>query len=96
MNPVPFNRHLLVSKQLEQGEENKSLVLVPEEYKQREAFATVSVVTPAQDCNSQWSPGDTVIVPTHTIETLSVGGEQYHLVLENHVLMGLLDNIKGE
>jgi len=90
MKPTPFNRHILVSKE-EAEEENKSLVLVPDEYKEQEPFAMVRVITAANDCSRQWSGGDRLIVPIHTIETLSYGSQKYSLVLENHVLMGFSD-----
>jgi co-chaperonin GroES (HSP10) len=90
MKPTPFNRHILVSKE-EIKEENKPLVLVPDEYKEQEPFAMVRVIKASQDCSRQWSGGDRLIVPVHTIETLSYGTEKYSLVLENHVLMGFCD-----
>tara|TARA_R100000700_G_C3151489_1_gene130007 strand:- start:668 stop:949 length:282 start_codon:yes stop_codon:yes gene_type:complete len=93
MKPVPFNRHLLILKQ--EKEEDKSLVLVPESYEQKDPFTLATIMESASDCKSRWMPGSTVVVPTHTIETLSFDGEDFHLVLENHVLMGLF-NKEGE
>ena len=43
MKPIPFNRHILVSKE-DIEKENESLVLVPEEYKEQEPFAMVRVI----------------------------------------------------
>ena len=44
MNPIPFNRHILVLKQ--EAKEEDTLVLVPDEYKQKSPFtlATVSCI----------------------------------------------------
>jgi co-chaperonin GroES (HSP10) len=90
MSPTPFNRHILVSKE-DVEKENESLVLVPEEYKEQEPFAMVKVIKAAQDCSREWNSGDRLIVPVHTIETLSYKAEKYSLVLENHVLIGFND-----
>tara|TARA_R110001583_G_scaffold85308_1_gene223498 strand:+ start:1896 stop:2186 length:291 start_codon:yes stop_codon:yes gene_type:complete len=90
MKPTPFNRHILVSKE-ESETENESLVLVPDEYKEQEPFAVVRVITASQDCSRQWSNGERLIVPIHTIETLSYGAKKYSLVQEHFVLMGFCD-----
>lgn len=89
MNPIPFNRHILVSKQ--ESKEKDGLVLVPDEYKQVNPFTLATVVESASDCKSAWTPGTTLVVPTHAIETLSFDGKEFCLVSENHILMGLFD-----
>jgi|TARA_R110001583_G_scaffold145371_1_gene297359 hypothetical protein len=89
MNPIPFNRHILVLKQ--EAKEEDTLVLVPDEYKQKSPFTLATVVESAFDCKATWTPGTTLVVPTHAIETLSFDGKDFYLVLENHILMGLFD-----
>tara|TARA_R110002020_G_scaffold48694_2_gene138746 strand:- start:5260 stop:5535 length:276 start_codon:yes stop_codon:yes gene_type:complete len=84
---TPFNRHILVKKEAEQNQDN-SLVLVPDDYKVAEAFTIVSIVTSSKDCRNEWLCGHKVVVPTHTIETLKLHGQEQYIVSENHVLLG--------
>jgi len=87
MQPVPFNRHLLVKKQTPLQQE-ESLILLPEGSKKSSAFTTVKVLCASEDCRGTWTHGSKVVVPTHMIESLSCDGSEYHLVSESHILLG--------
>ncbi len=79
----PLNKYLVV----EPIEEVKkqSGVLVPEGVSiDMTAFKLVKIIQPNVD--SRLNAGMKVLVPTHMIEEASFFGEQYYLVIENHVV----------
>ena len=86
MSLIPKNRNLLVK--LQDKEEEETTILLPEDYKKVDPYTVVEILDVAEDCNSFTSDniGMLTVVPTHTIVEVSVGGEDYSLVLENLAL----------
>ena len=89
MNILPCNRYLLVSPSTEE-ELDESTILVPEGYKPRSAHRTAKVLAIAKDSKFEGYEGRSVIVNNTMVEELSISGNTYHFILENHV-MGLIE-----
>lgn len=88
----PLNRYLVV-KPVEE-EKKDSGVLVPEEYTAQISHnnhMVVSVLATTEAQTTQFKAGTKLLVPSHAVERVCVFGENYHIVLENHVI-GLFDN----
>lgn len=90
MNFIPTHRHILVEKKETVQEE--SLVLVPEDYKAKlDGYVRVTVVEAADKCTIPVRYGDELVVRDAFVEELSLDGNIFYLVLENHV-MGIIKN----
>lgn len=84
----PLNRHMLLHPVEKVKEENKSTILVPDDYVQvKSPYETYSVVDVARDCEkmSDGDIGRQVVVNNSMVEELKVHGETYYLLLENYV-----------
>ncbi len=85
MSFVPCNRHLLLK--VMKDPEQKSTVLVPDEYKpQMAAHSGYKVVSVAADCSIDVSPEDVVIVDNSMVKQIKFDHNVYNVVLENYVL----------
>ena len=85
MNFVPCNRHLLLK--ILKDTDQKSAVLVPEEYKpQMEAHSGYRVVKVAADCSIDVNSDDIVIVENSMVKQIKFNQNIYNVVLENYVL----------
>ncbi len=84
MNFEPRNRHLLVER-IEKQEEEQVSVLVPEGYAKVDEYTLLKVLETSPDCSKVARKSERVIVPTHLIQDVEVGGETFSIVLENHV-----------
>lgn len=72
-------------------EREKSLVMLPEDYKPSTSpYKVVSVVTDPEMGKRGYKHGATIIVPTHVIREVEVGDNKFHLVERNHVLAAVL------
>ena len=80
----PRNRHLLVIK-IEKEEEEETNVLLPEGYKKAEEYTLLKVLDLSPDCSKVARKNEKVIVPTHLIQDVEVDGENFSIVLENHI-----------
>ena len=80
----PRNRHLLVMK-IEKEEEEETNVLLPEGYKKTEEYTLLKVLDLSPDCSKVARKNEKVIVPTHLIQDVEVDGENFSIVLENHI-----------
>ena len=89
MSLKPCNRHLLVQV-VEEQEEEKSSILMPEDYTVKSAYAKVSLQDKSDDCTLKAPPGSMLLVNNAMMEEISVEEDTYYLILENHVL-GILD-----
>ena len=87
VNVQPYNRHLLVRAQEDQADE--ALVYVPDEYKSQAPYTSVEVIRCSPDCLKEWHPGQRLVIPTNMLLTVPHSGEEFNLVLENHVLLGV-------
>ena len=85
----PVNRHILIEKET-QPEIEKSMVLVPTDYKpQGDDYIKVKVLRAEETCLIRVFCGDQLIVREPFIEEITVEDKTFYLVLENHI-MGVL------
>ena len=84
---VPFNRHLLVEPLSGAGEQEPSVVLVPDSVTLKPAYSLVKLLAVAPDCEKfNGSIGHTLLVNSNMVEEIEVEGNTYNIVLENHVV----------
>ena len=89
---TPTNRYILIQKRNIFENEEDSIVLLPEGYKPKvEEYVRVRILKIADNCNIEALPGDELVVREAFVEELSLDGETFYLVLENHV-MGVIEN----
>jgi len=90
----PLNRHLLVEKVEVEEKEAKSTILVPDGYKiKKSPHALYKVKDIAPDCEKvDLAVDTTVVVNESMVEKISVGGETYHIILENYIF-AVYDNL---
>ena len=81
----PCNRHLLVEP-LEEDQIEESSILLPDDYKQQNPFGVALVMNRSEDCTVEAYEGDTVIYSVNVLETVSLNGKEFFLLLENYVL----------
>jgi hypothetical protein len=86
MKIQPQNRHLLVEV-LETKNEDKPTILVPDDYAVRvvDEHQLVRILSAAPD-STLFEPGQCAVVEGHMVKSVKVGGDLFHLVLENYVL----------
>ncbi len=86
---TPANKRILVEElgETPQEVETRAFIL-PEETKQPSEYMRVVVRAIAQDVEmpSDLEPGHEVVVPSHLIETVVVGNEEFKLVPSNYVM----------
>ena len=89
---IPHNRNISIEL-LEIDEQEVTLdVLLPVDYKKVESpysVVKISETGAALDCQSDWFPGQIVIVESHMIREVLHRGEKFYTVLENYVLGSL-------
>ena len=85
MKLEPRNRHLLVEKVEKEKIEEKTNVLLPEGYAKVEEYTLLRVLATSPDCVNTARKGEKVIVPTHLIQDINVGEENFSIILENHI-----------
>ena len=91
-NLEPQNRRLYVLPEASRPglEEQAPLILLPEDFKSSKEvlseFAIAEVVKSSLDCTSEYFPGTKVVFPTHLLETVSIRGQDYAFILENHII----------
>ena len=81
----PLNRHLLVSRK-EVEEKNDSTFVLPDDYqKPTDPYEVVKVLSKAIDCTIDVDADDHVVVERSQVQTVSFEGQEFHIVLQNHV-----------
>lgn len=81
----PLNRHLLVSRK-EVEEKNDSTFVLPDDYqKPTDPYEVVKVLSKAIDCTIEVDADDHVVVERSQVQTVSFEGQEFHIVLQNHV-----------
>lgn len=81
----PLNRHLLVSRK-EVEEKNDSTFVLPDDYqKPSDPYEVVKVLSKAIDCTLDVDADDHVVVERSQVQTVSFEGQEFHIVLQNHV-----------
>ena len=83
----PRNRHLLVEMIPEEDEQEKSTVLLPDNYRPATSpYVAVRLLEKAPDCSIQCSHGSVLIVEGSMLNDITYNNHIFHLVLENYVL----------
>jgi len=83
----PRNRHLLVEMIPEEDEQEKSTVLLPDNYRPATSpYVAVRLLEKAPDCSIQCSHGSVLIVEGSMLSNITYNNHTFHLVLENYVL----------
>ena len=81
----PLNRHLLISRK-EVEEKNDNTFLLPDDYqKPSDPYEVVKVLSKAIDCTLDVDADDHVVVERSQVQTVSFEGQEFHIVLQNHV-----------
>jgi len=87
----PKNRHLLVLP-LEIEEQQKSPIILPDDYKKPKAPHLVcDVLGIADDCSLGIEVGNRIVVERRMLQEVKAAGETNYLVLENYVYGRLQD-----
>jgi co-chaperonin GroES (HSP10) len=83
---VPLNRHILVKREENEEPVNDRSFVLPDDYaKPKETYEVVEVRAVATDCKMIVNVGDHIVVERSMVNTVTVGGSEYYLVLENYV-----------
>ena len=86
MNFKPTNRNLWVELK-EEPEQDKSAVLLPEDYnKAVPEFAVVKIKDAALDCKVNWASGVELLVEASMIREATINNKTIYIILENYVL----------
>tara|TARA_R110000796_G_C14523186_1_gene431086 strand:- start:1302 stop:1595 length:294 start_codon:yes stop_codon:yes gene_type:complete len=91
MNFHPTNRYLLIQTAAKEQVE-KTGVLLPEGYNSpKDKFVVATVVESAPDCKTtegkiRYPNGNKIVVDNAMIETVSVEGKEFEIVLENYIV----------
>ena len=84
----PLNRHVLVDKvEEEPSNEEKSLVLLPADYKLKSQFGLYKILHCAEDCekiNSSFINRE-VVAEESMVQEITIRNHRYYLVLENYI-----------
>jgi co-chaperonin GroES (HSP10) len=81
----PLNRHLLISRK-EVEEKNDNTFVLPDDYqKPSDPYEVVKVLSKAIDCTLDVDTNDHVVVERSQVQTVSFEGQEFHIVLQNHV-----------
>tara|TARA_E500000331_G_C17106355_1_gene647616 strand:- start:253 stop:519 length:267 start_codon:yes stop_codon:yes gene_type:complete len=82
----PVNRHILVDLD-QRSEEQKSLIVLPEDFKPtREKHSVVSVIDKSDDVKFDLLVGSKIVVDSSMIEEIVINNTTYNIILENYVL----------
>jgi len=84
----PLSRHVLVDKvEEETPSEEKSLVLLPDDYKLKSQFGLYRILCCAEDCEKM-NPSyidQEVVVEESMVQEITIRNHRYYLVLENYI-----------
>jgi co-chaperonin GroES (HSP10) len=84
----PFNRHIVLKPIETETKEEKSTILVPDNYVQNKTpYETYKVIEVSRDCEkmSDIHIGRHVVVNNGMVEEIKVREATYYLLLENYV-----------
>jgi co-chaperonin GroES (HSP10) len=82
----PFNRHILVKPVEEPKKKEKTLVVLPTDYKRPESpYQLAEVLELSDDCKVKLSSGDKIVFEKRTLQKIEIDGELHYLILENYV-----------
>ena len=82
----PLNRHILIDLD-QRTDEQKSLIVLPEDYKpEQERHSVVQVINKSDDVKFDLSVGTQIVVDSAMIEEIVVNNTTYNVILENYVV----------
>ena len=79
----PLNKYLVVAP-IEKAQEEKPILLLPEDVSSKPPFQVVSLVQANDDCSLP--ANSRLVVPSHAIEQINIENVCYYLVLESFVV----------
>ena len=89
-----YGRYILIDPVSDEPEENKSLVVLPTDYKKPEKpYGLGKVLGLAKDVKCNIDLGETIIFEKRMLNKIEVFGKMYYLVLENYVYGGITNEI---
>jgi len=81
----PVNRYFLVEPVVEEEKQEKTGILLPENYRQLSPYGNARVLACPDDCKLNVVPGDQIIYNNSTLETISINDKIFYLLLENYI-----------
>ena len=82
----PLNRHILIDLD-QRTDEQKSLIVLPEDYKpEQQRHSVVQVVNRSDDVKFDLPIGAKIVVDSSMIEEIVVNNTTYSVILENYVV----------
>jgi co-chaperonin GroES (HSP10) len=85
MKIIPKNRHLLVEL-IEDEQEDKSAVLLPDDYKPMKEFTTAKVVAVHSSVSDDFTEGSLVVAESQMFKKVTIGDEEHYLLQANYAL----------
>ena len=71
---------------MQQKKQEKTLVVLPADYKKPESpYQLAEVLELSDDCKVKLSSGDKIVFEKRTLQKIEIDGELYYLILENYV-----------
>ncbi len=89
MKVIPKNRHLLVEL-VEDEQESKPAVLLPDDYKPMKEFTTARVLAVHSSVADEFSEGNHVIAESQMFRKLTIDDKEYYLLQANYALCEVL------
>ncbi len=89
MKITPKNRHLLVEL-IEDEQESKPAVLLPEDYKPMKEFTTARILAVHHSVADDFSEGNLVVAESQMFRKLTIEDEEYYLLQANYALCEVL------
>ena len=82
----PVNRHILIDLD-QRTEEQKSLIVLPEDYQpEQQKHSVVRVVEKSDDVKFNLIVGSKIVVDSSMIEEIVINNTTYNIILENYVV----------
>ena len=89
MKIVPKNRHLLVEL-VEDEQESKPAVLLPDDYKPVKEFTTAKVLAVHPSVSEDFTEGNHVVAESQMFRKLTIDDKEYYLLQANYALCEVL------
>jgi hypothetical protein len=92
MKLYPKNKYMLVEKHSSKNDKQTASITLPEGYKMKiDPHSVVLLLDAEEGSRFAENIGDLLVVPTNTIESISVEGQTFLMVSEN-VVLGVVPN----
>jgi co-chaperonin GroES (HSP10) len=89
MNVSPKNRHLLVEL-VEDEQEERPAVLLPDDYKPMKEFSIAKVLAVHKSVGDEFSVGNHIVAESNMLRKVDIEGEEHYLLQANYVLCEVL------